>query len=292
MSNQKQFKKYSIGGVEVDACSIEQATQYIVEQAGSNTKACYVVKPYVEFLDRAYEDKNSAKLLNGAELCLADGVAVNWAALYLHGGKHSFWRWFTTLAQIVLTPKALYTVLPDRFSGVNATWPLLTACEAKGLSIFMVGSPKHNSIEYTIKTIKKRLPKLNVAGSEPGEMKGKKGIELSRALDSEHPEAELSERLKQLKPDIILIGMGFPLQEKIMATLSRQLDHGVLIGEGGTFDYQSFGGRQPKAPAFLQKIGLEWLWRMILEPSRIKRQIAIPRFMWRVYLEGKKTDST
>ncbi len=75
-----------------------------------------------------------------------------------------------------------------------------------------------------------------------------------------------------------------------MARLQEKLTHGVMIGEGGTFDYQQFGGKLPKAPGWVQKINLEWLWRLIRQPWRLKRQLAIPRFMWRVYQEGKRLD--
>jgi N-acetylglucosaminyldiphosphoundecaprenol N-acetyl-beta-D-mannosaminyltransferase len=77
--------------------------------------------------------------------------------------------------------------------------------------------------------------------------------------------------------------MGFPLQERIISRLAEHLKHGVLIGEGGTFDYEQFGGTRTKAPAIMQRLGLEWFWRLILEPNRIKRQLAIPRYIWRIW---------
>jgi N-acetylglucosaminyldiphosphoundecaprenol N-acetyl-beta-D-mannosaminyltransferase len=73
------------------------------------------------------------------------------------------------------------------------------------------------------------------------------------------------------------------LQEHIISRLTPQLDHGVLIGEGGTFDYKQFGGHRRKAPVIMQRLGLEWLWRLILEPRRLRRQWAIPRFIWRIW---------
>jgi N-acetylglucosaminyldiphosphoundecaprenol N-acetyl-beta-D-mannosaminyltransferase len=121
----------------------------------------------------------------------------------------------------------------------------------------------------------------------PGSLGGKYGPSLEQAVDFESVERELVEELKQLKPNVILVGMGFPLQEKLMAKLTPQLGHGVLIGEGGTFDYDSFGGNRSKAPTWMQKSGLEWLWRLVLEPRRIVRQMAIPRFMWAVYRNSK-----
>jgi N-acetylglucosaminyldiphosphoundecaprenol N-acetyl-beta-D-mannosaminyltransferase len=77
--------------------------------------------------------------------------------------------------------------------------------------------------------------------------------------------------------------MGFPVQERVCTYLSEHSSHGVFIGEGGTFDYERFGGQRPKAPSWIQRIGLEWLWRLVLEPRRLGRQLAIPRFIYRIW---------
>jgi N-acetylglucosaminyldiphosphoundecaprenol N-acetyl-beta-D-mannosaminyltransferase len=77
--------------------------------------------------------------------------------------------------------------------------------------------------------------------------------------------------------------MGFPLQEEVCANLVARTSHGVYVGEGGTFDFVAFGGSLPKAPVRVQKLGLEWLWRLGREPNRIIRQLAIPRFMYRIW---------
>ena len=94
---------------------------------------------------------------------------------------------------------------------------------------------------------------------------------------------QLTAQVSSAKADLILIGMGFPLQENVARHLSTELTHGVFIGEGGSFDYESFGGNRPKAPARLQKLGLEWLWRLAKEPKRVRRQLAIPHFIYLVW---------
>ena len=85
------------------------------------------------------------------------------------------------------------------------------------------------------------------------------------------------------KADLVLVGMGFPLQERVCAYLATHSDHGVFVGEGGTFDYERFGGQRAKAPAWIQRVGLEWFWRLLLEPSRVIRQLAVPRFIYRIW---------
>ncbi|MBW3537994.1 WecB/TagA/CpsF family glycosyltransferase [Candidatus Parcubacteria bacterium] len=289
MSQQTKFKKYRLLGVEVDAATTAQAIDYIAAVAANpQSPACYVTKPYVEFLDQAYADREIRQLLNQSELSMADGVALSWAAYYLYGGAHNVGRLFYTLAQIVLQPDALRKILPERAAGTNFTWPLLERCQSQRLSVFLIGSPKHNAITYTAAAIKRRLPDLQIVGTAAGEVAGQQHAQLQTALRTGHPERELAETLMLAKPDVILVGMGFPLQEQLMARLVQHLPHGVLIGEGGTFDYRSFGGQRPKAPRLMQATGLEWLWRLMLEPRRLRRQLAIPRFIWRVWREGKK----
>lgn len=275
MSKQTKFKKYDLLGVEVDALTIAESVDYITQYASEKGRpTAYVVKPYVEFLDRAANDAEIKQLLNGAELCLADGVALNWAAYYLYGGGHSLRRWFYTLSQIVLQPSRLLQQLPDRILGINFTWPLLQACAKHNLTVFLIGSPKNQSIEETAKHLGQALPGLDVVGTYTGSFPPGSNDELVRELQA-------------TKPDIVLVGMGFPLQERLMALVTSKLGHGVFIGEGGTFDYQQFGGRTTKAPRFIQTINLEWLWRLLLQPSRIRRQLAIPRFMIKVYRFGR-----
>jgi N-acetylglucosaminyldiphosphoundecaprenol N-acetyl-beta-D-mannosaminyltransferase len=279
MSKQAQFKKYQILGVEVDALTRQQAVGHIVSLASDPAKApVYMVKPYVEFLDRAYREPAFQTLLNQAELSIPDGVALHWAATYLHNGRRNLLRLLTTLSQIVLNPQAIHRLLPLRAAGTKFAWELLAVCADQNLRIFLVGTPNggRGDIRHTANAIQKRLPRINIIGTYGGYF-------------PPGDEAELVEILKRSKPDLILVGMGFPKQEQLMTRLVKQLPHGVMIGEGGTFDYVSFGGRQPKAPRLLQRLGLEWFWRLLIEPARIKRQLAIPRFIWNVYRESKKS---
>lgn len=264
------MSKISILGVNVDTLTISQAIERITDQA-SGTKPCrYVIKPYVEFIERASRERDVADILNAAWLSLADGISIKWAAYYLYGGKRSFRRWIESIAAIVLAPKRLDSIIPERFGGINFTWALLKACQHQGLSIYLVGSPRHRHISQTAAFLSAELPGLNIVGSFPGSL-------------TPSARLHLGTELQKHKPDIVLVGVGFPLQEELMHELSSKLKHGVLIGEGGSFDYTAFGGRLHKAPEWMQKSGLEWLWRLLLDPWRLSRQLAIPRFMWRVY---------
>lgn len=269
MSKQTEFEKVAILGVEIDAISVADAVAYVATRAKTGP-AGYAVKPYVEFLDQASRSEELRLLINGADLAIADGISIVWAAAYLYAGPRTLWRLIKTLSQIVLSPHELLWPLPDRAAGTNFTWPLLQRAATDHLSVFLIGTPQSQSIETTANYLQHHIAGINLAGTAPGDA-------------SAEATERLVARLGEIKPDLILVGMGWPLQERLMASLVTQLEHGFLIGEGGTFDYELFGGSRPKAPSWLQRVGLEWLWRLIIQPSRWRRQLAIPRFIGKIW---------
>ena len=273
MSRQNQFPKYDLLGVEIDALTQDRALEQIKQLAGKRG-ASYVVKPYVEFLDQASNNPTLASLLNDAALCLPDGVALLWGAHYLYGGPHSLGRLIATLAHIFLEPKRVRNPLPERFGGVSFTWPLLEMCQTAGLKVYLIGSPRGQRIQDTSLFLLQNLPELKIVGQFSGNIDKAKMPPLMRQLDT-------------LRPDVILVGMGFPRQEVLISQLVKKLKSGVLIGEGGSFDYQQLGGKVKRAPAAWQHLGIEWLWRLILQPNRIIRQLAIPRFIFKIYRQGR-----
>lgn len=284
-------KRVDILGVQIDALTIDQAVQRILALAGEKG-ASYVSKPYVEFMEAAFHDPALRELLNGSSLCLPDGVALQWAAYYQSYKRRGWWRVVQTGAQIVFLPGRLGSVLPERFAGVDTTWRLLEHCRDKGLRVFLIGSPAGSTINRAAEAIQQRLPGISIAGTVPGEVDGKRGMALYRGVNKGTVSLQpLIQAIRQSKADIILTGIGFPQQEALNAALAGRLDHGVLVGEGGSFDYDSFGGQRRRAPQAMRRVGLEWLWRLILQPSRWRRQLAVPRFIWHVYREGKRTDN-
>ena len=268
------MSKLNLLGVTIDAITMEQAADEIVAYSKSTNPAKYITKPYVEFLDLAATNLEVRDLLNQSLLTLPDSVALQWAALYQSGKKRSIIRLMITLSQILTQPKALTSVIPERFAGADFSWFLLEKAATEKLSIYLIGHPQNGSITQTADAIQRRLPRLRVVGTFDG-------------LKVNDHEPELLAELINLQPNLILIGIGFPRQERLMSRLAPKLKSGILIGEGGTFDYESFGGTIKRAPVIMRRLGLEWLWRLILQPKRIVRQFAIPRFIWKVY-RGKK----
>lgn len=278
MSKQTSFDKVGLLGVDIDAISMTDAIQYIISRTSPGQPAGYITKPYVEFMDQAYRNPKLQELINQGDVTLADGVALIWAAHFLYAGKRSFVRFWLTLSQIIFAPHELRWPLVDRTAGINFTHDLIAEATRQNRSIYLIGSPRGSSIEQTAITLANTFPTLKIVGTRSGR-------------DATMPQGHVSDgwlentatAITKSKPDIILVGMGFPLQEQVCAYLAAHANHGIFIGEGGTFDYESFGGQRRKAPRALQRSGLEWLWRLILEPSRFRRQLAIPRFMYRIW---------
>ena len=264
-------------GVPVDPLSLAEAVDRITERAADpGSAACYVVKPYVEFFGpRAAADVRA--IFEGAWLSLADGVAVQWAAAYEERRRHRPVDLLSSLAAIVLRPRSVSRVVPERVAGATLTLALLESCRARGLGVFLIGTPKHNPISHTARHLERALPGLRVVGTAPGRPE--------RARD-----ARLLGELRRCRPDLILVGMGFPVQERLMARLAPQLAHGVWIGEGGSFDFRELGGGIRRAPEPLRRLGLEWSWRLLREPWRLRRQLAIPRFVLAVQREASRRD--
>ncbi len=288
MTIKTKTKRYDVLGVMLDAMLMTEAADAIMMRCNQKG-AVYVAKPYVEFLDAAQRDDEIKRLLNHSWLSLPDSVSMQWATAYLYGGKPGILRAFGLAASIVLSPDRMRQIIPERYSGASFSWLLLERAAQAGKSVYLMGSPVDSSIELTAQVIKRRLPDIKIVGTRAGELGGKSRNELLDSLKQKHNiEKELVKELRRLKPDIILVGMGFPLQEVLMDRLAPQLLRGVLVGEGGTFDYDSFGGKKQRAPVWMRDLGLEWLWRLALEPGRWRRQLAIPRFMWAVYRQPKR----
>lgn len=278
MSKQKVFDSLDILGVEVDIATIDDAITNILESSAPDQPAAYVVKPYVEFLDQSYHNLELRELLDEAALCLADGIAIVWAAAYLYAGPRTTWRFIKTLCQIVVSPQALLYPLSERGAGINFTSKLLEKAATSNRRVAIVGSPVHQSISNTATTLRQVYPNLQIVSAHDGWDSNRLADRQSNAWLQ-----DLIADLVKSRPDIILLGLGFPRQEFAAAYLASHMSHGVFIGEGGSFDYKGFGGKLTKAPQAIQKSGLEWLWRLILEPRRWRRQLAIPRFIWRIW---------
>lgn len=266
-------KRVAIDGLEFDPITqVEMIERIDHVIAGPKRRVAFrVVKPYVEFFEKARQDPTVHQAIMEADLIVADSVAVVWAAAWLAEHRQTVGRFVWSLAVGLRRPAWLTGVIPERGEGATATHELLLAAAQHGWRIGIIGGPDDQTALR--EAIMERYPLLQLEGVWSGYYDTK---ELNRTVKS----------IAAAKLDILFVAMGFPKQELFMSqhlNLAR-----VLIGEGGTFDYDEMGGRHRRAPKWLRRAGLEWLWRLILQPTRLGRMLAIPRFMWRIFMISRR----
>lgn len=257
-------------GVRIDVLTIDKLNQIIINRAKSKYSSPLVIfKPYVEFLSIASRNDEIKKLLNKSDINAADSVALQWAASYLYGkpsispGKfHAYYSLIVRLQD----RKWLNQVLPERMAGVDQSIPLLKLASEANLRVGIIGGPQDT--ESTYKQINSRF----------------KGIQLSvwSGYFEPYEEHSIVKEIARENLDILFCAMGFPRQEKFIINNKNRLNSKVIVGEGGSFDYDQLGGRIKRAPLWMRKAGFEWLWRLLLQPKRITRQMAIPVFIEKV----------
>ena len=262
--------RVEILGVRFDNLTRTEAARAIAVLSQSGQRA-YVVKPYSEFMPRAVRDAGIHDLLNDADLCLPDGIGILWAAHYLalQGGRaRALWQLPLSLASLALNPAAIRRPLKENMAGVDLTWEMLTALDEIGATIFLLGGTQ-TELLGTQERLESRFPHLLVVGAHSGHF----------SLRGPQNDAIVAE-INAAAPQALLVAMGFPLQERWISANLPRLNVNVAIAEGGSFSFIS--GATRRAPAWMRRAGLEWLFRLFRQPSRLRRQLALPVFVWLV----------
>jgi N-acetylglucosaminyldiphosphoundecaprenol N-acetyl-beta-D-mannosaminyltransferase len=174
-----------------------------------------------------------------------------------------------------LAARALHLEVPHRMTGADWIWGLAALCELSGQSIYLLGSDPPIAREAADR-LSRWYPRLQVAGVHHGFFE----------LDSPHNERVI-EHISEHQPRIVLVGMGTPKQELWVDRYADQLGGAVVWTVGALFDYVS--GHTPRAPRWLADNGLEWIFRLAIEPQRMWRRYLIgnPVFLSRVLAESK-----
>ncbi|MDO4681782.1 MAG: WecB/TagA/CpsF family glycosyltransferase [Lautropia sp.] len=168
-----------------------------------------------------------------------------------------------------------------RVPGSELMPALCDRAEREGLSVYLYGaSPASN--RGAIQTMKKRWPRLKIVGASHGFMEPGNKTDVATPDDPASADT-VAARITKARPDIVFVGLGSPRQEKWMADVGTHLPVGLLQGVGGTIDVLS--GTASRAPDIWCRLGLEWLYRLIQNPKRWRRQLALPRFMGLVLRE-------
>ncbi|WP_100333179.1 WecB/TagA/CpsF family glycosyltransferase [Bacillus alkalisoli] len=169
---------------------------------------------------------------------------------------------------IIWAAKILGNPLVQRLPGFELMEELLKLSNDRKYSIYFLGT-KPNLIDKAVENINTKYPKIKIVGFHHG------------YFDSKN--SNIADDIARLEPDIVFVGTGFPKQEKWIAQNIHKFNKGIFIGVGGCFNV--WAGYTKRAPKPWRDLNLEWAYRIINEPTRLKRAIAIPKFMINIITE-------
>ena len=172
---------------------------------------------------------------------------------------------------IVKAAQRLGDPLPERVTGFDLFIRLLELANERRYSVYLLGA-KEAVLQKTVAEIERRYPNVVIAGSHHGYF--------------DWNSTEIETEIASLQPDLVFLALGFPRQEKWIAERLHRFEKGVFIGIGGSFDV--LAGEVKRAPEAWQKLHLEWLYRLIQQPSRWRRMLALPVFVLEVLKEKWK----
>jgi N-acetylglucosaminyldiphosphoundecaprenol N-acetyl-beta-D-mannosaminyltransferase len=207
-----------------------------------------VVTPNPEALMLARRDPEFLRALQGAELVFADGIGVLIAA------------------RIRRIP------VPCRLPGCDMALALVEAAAREGYSVYLLGAAP-GVASRAKERLEEAYPGLRVLGAADG-------------FFNEAGEQYILEKIRELAPDILLVGMGMPRQELWAYRRLGELPCKLTMCVGGSLDV--FAGNLKRAPKVMQRLGLEWLYRTVKQPSRIRRLAALPRFLFLILFGREK----
>jgi N-acetylglucosaminyldiphosphoundecaprenol N-acetyl-beta-D-mannosaminyltransferase len=229
--------KRNVLGVLVDAVDYEAATAQVLAAAREHRPLALTALAVHGVMTGVLDRAHNARL-NSFDLVTPDGQPVRWALNLLHRAK-----------------------LRDRVYGPTLTLRVLAGCAAEGLPVYLYGSTEE-TLQRLVPRLQERFPALKIAG-----------VEASKFRQVQPGEDEqIAERIKASGARLVLVGLGCPRQE-VFAHAMRPLLDMPLMAVGAAFDYHAGQLRRP--PAWMQRAGLEWLWRLSLEPRRLWRRYVV-----------------
>lgn len=218
-----------------------------VQQFIAQKKIALVATANAEMLMRSTEDRELKEILNQAALVVPDGAGTVWAAGHL--GEP----------------------MPERVAGYDLAQELMRAAPARGDRIYFFGSAPGVAEKAKAKA-EELYPGIKVVGVRNG-------------FFTQADEPQIIADIRAAGPDILLAALGVPKQEKWLKKHLKELNVPVSIGVGGTLDVMA--GVMQRAPLWMQKAKLEWLFRGLKQPSRAGRLLALPKFVVKVMASKK-----
>jgi N-acetylglucosaminyldiphosphoundecaprenol N-acetyl-beta-D-mannosaminyltransferase len=170
----------------------------------------------------------------------------------------------------VIASKIVKAPVKEKIAGIEVMKNIIEIATKEGKGIYLLGA-KEEVLRNCINNLIKTYPSIKILGSHNGY------FDLNNCND-------IVKDIKEKAPWAIFVAMGCPRQEQFIEEHILELPCKIYMGVGGSFDV--FAGNVKRAPKWMLTLGLEWLYRVVKEPWRIKRLSAIPRFLWRV-IRGK-----
>ncbi|AIQ55173.1 WecB/TagA/CpsF family glycosyltransferase [Paenibacillus sp. FSL R7-0331] len=225
-----------------------QATVSYLTDAVRNREPHQVITANPIMVMAALENPSYMEIMKSAELVVPDGTGVVWAADYCK------------------EPVA------ERVAGFDLLHELLRQGESYGWRVYLLGSTPE-VIRETVSRLQSQYPRIVIAGCRDG------------FFGPESDEAVVADIVKT-RPDLLFVARGADSQEPWIAKFKSELNIPVMMGVGGSFDVIS--GKSKRAPIAFQKLRAEWLYRLLKEPTRYKRMLALPKFAVKVLREKDK----
>lgn len=225
--------------------AIEEVKKYL---KGNDLKVIYTPNP--EIVMGAKEDSKLRELINKGDMITADGIGLIYAS------------------RIKKRP------IKERVTGYDLSLKLLEIANENNYSLYLLGA-KDGVSKVASERIQNIYPNIKIAGYQHGYFKG-----IHIGYENHEEEIEIIKDINSVNPDIIFVGLGFPRAETWIDSNRDKLKGKLIIANGGVIDILS--GNLKMTPEIYRKLGLEWLHRLLREPSRIKRQLIIPKFIVKV----------
>jgi heptosyltransferase-2 len=242
----------SILGVPLHPMTFEGLLDWIDRMVGAG-HAHQIATVNPEFIMTARRDPVFRLVLERTTLCLADGVGLLWAA-----------RWLSRAG------RGAEPAIPERVTGSDGVPLIAERAAEKGWRVFLLGAAP-GVAQRAARVLAARYPGLQIVGTCDGD-------------PTAEEEEEIVQLVNQSKADILFVAYGAPTQDKWIARNLPRLRVGVAMGVGGAFDF--ICGKTARAPRWMRRVGLEWLYRLFQEPWRWRRMLALPHFAFTVLLAG------
>ncbi|WP_172196369.1 WecB/TagA/CpsF family glycosyltransferase [Saccharibacillus qingshengii] len=217
-------------------------TVKVLERAVASGKPHQVITANPIMIMAALESEENMRAMREAELIVPDGAGVVWAA------------------------EELGDPVAERVAGFDLLHELMKRGEQLGWTAYLLGAAEE-VVQEAASRLQKQYPKVRIAGVRNGYF-------------GEAENAEIIGNIRQANPDLLFVARDAKTQEPWIARHKHELGAAVIMGVGGSFDVIS--GKTKRAPVFMQKMRLEWFYRLAKEPSRLPRMMALPRFMQKI----------